>query len=125
VAGLGKKIGGILLIALAISLVSYRSYAMYQDHEFREGYRTMSIGDSEESLLTLVGKPDKLTDGTIWPDTGGKKLTHQLANGCVKEYWYVNYLRFQVSSWSYCFDGNDKLLHKNDRYRYRYGWQAT
>ncbi|MBN1009200.1 hypothetical protein [Amphritea pacifica] len=77
-----------------------------------EAMEVLKIGSSYSELLDIAGEPSYETDGTAWVEPDFKKTEDQIIPGCVKEVWYESKVKIAPSKFSFCFDSEEKLIHK-------------
>ncbi len=77
-----------------------------------KSYGKLQLGDSVQKLIDLAGDPNYETDGTKWVEPQHTKSENELIEGCKRELWYKVKYNPMPEKWSYCFDVNEKLIHK-------------
>ena len=111
--------GAILLIPRRTRFVGYTFFALgcggigffiWQYAQWSAGYESVQMGASEQEVITRVGKPPRVTDGSEWVVPGYKKGSSELVPGCVREYWYPAFLT--PEQYSFCFSAEAKLIKK-------------
>jgi len=114
----------VLLAALALLALFFRAYRpagavgllvvgvwvgalLWEGAGYRSAFLEIEQGTSESVVLTLMGTPDRITDGTL-SVYGGPRSETQLIEGCRKEFWYVAAL--SPEQWSICIDAKGVVV---------------
>ncbi len=98
---------GLIVFTLPVCALAY---FLWQENSWAVGFEEVKLGATEKEVISVVGKPQRITDGTVWVEPGYKKSDSELVRGCVKEYWY-NVFYFPVA-YSFCFNKRLELIHK-------------
>ena len=98
---------GFSIICITVGIIAF---FLWQDHHRNIAFESLSLGADASDVISLVGSPPRVTDGTEWVEVGLKKSKTELIPGCRKEFWYASFL--YPERLSFCFSENDKLIHK-------------
>lgn len=105
-----RRISKVFLVIVLVVLVG--GIIVFELQKPSKAMRELQIGSSYEQLISIAGEPSYVTDGTVDVEPAFKKSDDQLIPGCVKEAWYEYPLGLMPSKYSFCFDNDDKLIHK-------------
>lgn len=97
-------------LALVFVTGSAIAFFVWQSYRWQRGFDVVALGATEHEVISLVGAPQRITDGTLWVEPGFKKSGTELVPGCTKEYWY-NVFYFPVA-YSFCFNERSLLIDK-------------
>lgn len=101
---------GIFALSLASSVITF---FVWQSHHWSTGFESVALGVSAQEVVSLVGTPQRITDGTLWVEPQFKKSGTELVPDCTMEYWY-NVFYFPAA-YSFCFNERSVLI-------YKYNW---
>jgi len=117
--GFAVLVGAVLMcfrvsryLGVAILFIGVGGVAFYlwQGRHWVNGYESAHIGQTERDIVALLGTPPRVTDGTEWVEPGVKMAPSAIPTGCVKEFWYNEFLF--PTAFSFCFDTESRLLRK-------------
>jgi len=75
---------GLLLLLLG-GLATYAWNALPDGPRWQQGYQQIVVGDSEERVLEVMGKPSEIKDCHRPSYSGNPELWYK----CAEEHWYV------------------------------------
>lgn len=105
-----RRISNVFLVITLVAILG--GIIVVELQKPSKAMRELQIGSSYDQLISIAGDPDYVTDGTVDVEPAFKKSDDQLIPGCVKEVWYEYPLGHMLSKYSFCFDKDDKLIHK-------------
>lgn len=100
-------------LSLAATSIACIGFFIYQSSARNSAFENAKIGQTETEIITQVGNPPRVTDGTEWVEEGVKRSDDELMPNCTKEYWYHSFLFPEALS--FCFNVSGTLI-----YKYRY-----
>src|SRR6476620_3021275 len=91
----------VIILAIAFGIIGYLvfvSWFRHQENErFRRAYEAIKVGDSRETVVTEMGKPEAVTDCPEGPFSD-KKLEAEFHFKCVQQYKYVRWMAIYTIS---------------------------
>lgn len=93
-----------LVLIIIVSLGLGLSWSMRR-RAFATNYAEIAIGDSEERVVALYGRPDETSDCSEYKRPS---YLDEVQRNCVKVYWYRSFLQ----QWVFFFDRDDRVIHK-------------
>ena len=104
----GKKVGALATIVLALIVFFF----IVRPDLPATAMKDLEEGSDVQELLDIAGKASYETDGTLGVERTRKKAQYQLVEECVRELWYESWISFMPDKYSFCYDQNNKLVHK-------------
>lgn len=108
-----SRIRNVLFIVAALILVvsAYLLLMQYlKGRKYENGYAQIKVGDSRQSVVALMGKPDRIESC----DVGSKSKPNEnieekrYREQCVEEYWYDTFMH----PYGIAFDKQNRVLAK-------------
>lgn len=93
----------VILLGLAAVVLPLSWYS--RRRAFESSYSDIRVGDSEQEVVALYGKPFETSDCSEFKRPSSLE---QINRECVKVYWYKSFLE----QWIFFFDRNDRVIHK-------------
>lgn len=98
---------GLLVVMLVVFTVA--GFSIYlKNKRYERGFSSIKIGDSEESVLAAMGKPDKVDICRIVSSAADSAEDRRYQEQCAGQYSYNAFLKPYVIS----FDKNKRVLAK-------------
>jgi len=72
---------------------------------FESNYSQIRIGDSEQKVVELYGKPEETGDCAEYKRPSALEVVQK---HCVKVFWYGSFLK----QWGFFFNDDGKVIHK-------------
>lgn len=85
-------------------------FLLLQSHNWETAFEAIMLGNSEHNVISKMGTPQRITDGTLWVEPEFKKGPSELVPGCMQEYWYNAFLF--PEAYSFCFNKDAVLIQK-------------
>jgi hypothetical protein len=95
-------------MVLGLGAVAFAVGVHWRDTQVFKGMAGITPRASESEVLSALGQPDRITDGTEWVEAGIPRSPGEYIPGCVREYWYHAF--FFPYAQSLCFDANQRLI---------------
>jgi hypothetical protein len=93
----------VILLGLAAAALPLSWYLRRRAYE--GSYSEIRIGDSEQEVVALYGKPLETSDCSEFKRPS---YLEKIQTDCVKVYWYKSFLE----QWIFFFDRDDRVIHK-------------
>lgn len=108
-------------VKIAVMLVLFAfvtsAYLVWQTEMWGKTFSAIEVGDSEEKVSQLMGKPTFLstTSGEIKMREDEFPAGGRVAS-CAKKYWYVAF--FEPHVWAFCIDAKAKVTEEYELFSY-------
>jgi hypothetical protein len=104
--GWSRRIGAVCLLG---SLAA-GSFFYLRDCRVASGDEKITLGDSQQRVLALLGSPTKITDCTTGYGGYKRGQFEYISPDCVQEFWYYSF--YFPQSFTYSLNGEKKVVHK-------------
>jgi hypothetical protein len=98
------RIFGLALICAAIGLASF---AAWQVHRYTRDFPLVHVGDSQQRVKGILGRPWRITDGSS-DEYGFPRSGSRIAPDVAEEFWYYNMYLPEI--WAVSFGGDHKVI---------------
>jgi hypothetical protein len=93
-----------LILLLSGALATYAWNSLPDGPRWQRGYPQIAVGDSEQKVLEVMGKPSEIKDCERPRYSGNSKLWQK----CAEEYWYVTFMQ----TWAVVIGRDGKVIAK-------------